>query len=154
MVVNVVVNGIGVIGKRVAHAVKLQEDMKLIGISDVSPSSTLRTCLDPEGPLFKTDLYCSVPEMKKNFTDGGMFVHGTLPDLLKSGSVDVVVDATPAGIGAKNKSMYEKYGVKVIFQGGEEADIADMTFNSLVNYKEAIGKNRKNRFLPAIPRMV
>ncbi len=141
MVVKVIVNGIGVIGKRVAHAVKLQDDMKLIGISDVSPSPALRTFLEPQGPLYKTDLYCSVPELTKNFTDAGMYVHGNLPDLLKSRSVDVVVDATPAGIGAKNKQMYEKYGVKVVFQGGEEADVADMTFNSLVNYKEAFGKN-------------
>lgn len=140
MVVRVVVNGVGTIGKRVAHAVKLQDDMKLVGISDVAPTPILRTVLEPDGPLYKTDLYCSVPEMMKNLTDTGMYVKGTLPELLESGKVDVVVDATPAGIGAKNKPMYEKYGVKAIFQGGEKADVAEMTFNSFVNYNDAFGK--------------
>ena len=140
MVVRVVVNGVGTIGKRVAHAVKMQDDMKLVGISDIAPTPVLRTVLEPDGPLYKTDLYCSIPEMIENLTNAGMYVKGTLPELLESGKVDVVVDATPAGIGAKNKPMYEKYDVKVIFEGGEKADVADVTFNSFVNYEDAIGK--------------
>lgn len=139
MPVKVVVNGVGAIGKRVAHAVKLQDDMELVGISDVAATSILRTNLEPKGPLYKTDLFCSVPEMIENMRNAGMFVKGTLPELLASGEVDVVVDATPAGIGIKNKPMYEKYGVKAIFQGGEKEDVAPITFNSWVNYEKAIG---------------
>jgi len=56
MMVKVVVNGIGTIGKRVAHAVKLQDDMELIGISDVAATSVLRTNLEPKDPLYKTDV--------------------------------------------------------------------------------------------------
>ena len=63
-----------------------------------------------------------------------------MEELLQDGKVDVVVDATPKGIGAKNKELYKKYGVKAIFQGGEKADVADMTFNSFVNFDEAKDK--------------
>ncbi|OGI15639.1 glyceraldehyde-3-phosphate dehydrogenase [Candidatus Micrarchaeota archaeon RBG_16_49_10] len=136
----VVVNGIGAIGKRVAHAVRLQKDMELVGISDVSPTSTLKTNLEPEGPLHGTDLYCSVPDMIEKLRKD-MYVKGTLPDLLKSGTVDLVIDCTPEGIGAKNKETYERFGVKSIFQGGEKAGIAEMTFNTFVNYEQAFGKS-------------
>lgn len=133
-----VVNGIGTIGKRVAHAVKLQKDMKLVGISDVVATSWLRTVLEPEGPLYKTDLYCSSPEMLQKMKDSGMFVHGLLPDLLASGEVDVVCDCTPAGIGAKNKPMYEKYGIKSVYQGGEKADVAPVSFVAIASYEKAL----------------
>lgn len=140
MVVRVCVNGFGTIGKRVAHAVKLQDDMKLAAISTTSASYVLRTALEPEGPLYGTDLWCSVPEKLKAMRDAGMYVNGSLEELLASGKIDVVVDCTPEGIGALNKAMYAKYGVKAIFQGGEKADVGQMTFNSFVNYEEAIGK--------------
>lgn len=35
-------------------------------------------------------------------------------------AVNLVLDATSAGVGAKNKELYKKYGVKAIFQGGRE----------------------------------
>ncbi|MDI6798391.1 MAG: type II glyceraldehyde-3-phosphate dehydrogenase [Candidatus Aenigmarchaeota archaeon] len=138
MTVKVVVNGVGTIGKRVAHAVKLQNDMKLIGISDVAATSWLRTVLEPEGPLFKTDLYASNKEGMQKMRDAGMYVHGLLEDLLASGQVDVVVDCTPAGIGAKNKPLYEKQGVKVVYQGGEKADVAPISFVTIANYEKAL----------------
>ncbi len=137
----VVVNGIGAIGKRVAHAIKLQDDMELVGISDVAPTFVLRTNLEPDGPLYKTRLYASTPEGKKKMEEAGMLVEGTLEELLASGEVDVVIDATPAGIGEKNKPLYEKYGVRAIFEGGEKAHVAEMTFNSLVNYEWAKDKH-------------
>ncbi len=136
--VRVLVNGIGVIGKRVAHAVKLQDDMELVGIADAFPTSTLRTVLSEEGPLYGTPLYASSEEFLENFK--GMYVEGVLEDLLRSGGVDVVVDATPAGIDRQNKPLYEKHGVRAIFQGGAKADIADVSFNSLTNYDAARGK--------------
>lgn len=139
--IKVVVNGVGTIGKRVAHAIKLQDDMKLIGISDVTATPWLRTILEPEGPLFKTDLYCSSPDMIQKMRNSGMYVHGLLEDLLASGEVDVVCDCTPAGIGAKNKPMYEKYGVKTVYQGGEKADVAPVSFVAIANYEKALNVN-------------
>jgi glyceraldehyde-3-phosphate dehydrogenase (NAD(P)) len=71
----------------------------------------------------------------------GLDVSGLLRELLARGFVDVVVDATPAKIGAKNKNtIYEKYGVKAIFQGGEKKDVADVSFVAQRNYREALGK--------------
>ncbi len=137
----VLVNGIGTVGKRVAHAIKLQKDMELIGIADVFPTSTLKTVLEPQGFLYGTPLYASNDAGYENLKKAGMWVEGKLEDLLRNGAVDIVIDATPEGIGAQNKKIYQKYGTKAIFQGGEKADVAEMTFNAVVNYEEAIGKN-------------
>lgn len=141
LALKVFVNGVGTIGKRVAHAVKLQDDMKLIGISDVMPTSWLRTVLEPKGPLFKTDLYASNEEGMKALKDGGMYVKGLLEDLLASGEADVIVDCTPAKIGEKNKPMYQKYKLKMVFQGGERAEVADASFVAIANYEKALNKN-------------
>ncbi|MEM5792991.1 MAG: type II glyceraldehyde-3-phosphate dehydrogenase [Candidatus Aenigmatarchaeota archaeon] len=137
MAVRVAVNGMGVIGKRVAHAVKLQDDMKLVAISTRSPSPTLKTILEPKGPLYGTHLYACSQESLENMKKAGMIVNGTLEDLLSKGEVDVVVDCTPKKVGAENKKIYEKYGVRAIFQGGEKSGVGTMTFNSFVNYDEA-----------------
>jgi glyceraldehyde-3-phosphate dehydrogenase (NAD(P)) len=55
-------------------------------------------------------------------------------------AADIVVDATPGGIGEKNKPLYEKLGIKAIWQGGEDHEVAGFSFNSDCNYQEAIGK--------------
>jgi glyceraldehyde-3-phosphate dehydrogenase (NAD(P)) len=138
MAVKVLVNGFGTIGKRVAEAITLQKDVHLVGISDVSPTSTLNTAL--KGYLRGTKLYCSVPGMEKNLGSTGLNVSGTLEELLDKGKVDVVVDATPAGIDEKNKPLYERTGVKAIFQGGASKEIAPVSFNSLWSYDRTRGK--------------
>lgn len=138
--VNVVVNGIGTIGKRVAEAVKKQEDMTLYGIADVSASGQTRTVLDEEGPLHGTDLYASSSEGKEKLENDGMYVEGVLEDILDQ--VDVVIDCTPPGIDEKNKeNLYEPNGVKAIFQGGAPKDIAPVAFNADANYDEARGED-------------
>ena len=137
--IRVLVNGMGVIGKRVALAVKKQDDMELVGISDAAFTGPIRTLLSERGELYGTKLYCSAPQFYDSMKEQGI-VEGLLEDLLKSGGVDVVVDASPKGIDAKNKEMYKKYGVRAIFQGGASADIADVSFNSYTNYDEARGK--------------
>jgi glyceraldehyde-3-phosphate dehydrogenase (NAD(P)) len=58
---------------------------------------------------------------------------------------DLVIDASPGGKGFLNKkNIYEPKGVKVIFQGGEtifnDNAVADILFNSRVNYAEAFNK--------------
>ncbi|MEM5815621.1 MAG: type II glyceraldehyde-3-phosphate dehydrogenase [Candidatus Aenigmatarchaeota archaeon] len=139
--INVAVNGIGTIGKRVAHAIKLQKDMKLKAIIGHQPNPILKTVLEPNGFLYGTDLWAVNEESLKKFKEAGMIVNGTLEELLKKGEIDVIVDCTPEGVGKENKEkIYSKYNVKVIFQGGEEADVAEITFNALVNYEEALGK--------------
>ena len=64
---------------------------------------------------------------------------GSLDDLLAR--IDVALDATPGGVGAKMKDLYRKHNVKAIFQGGEKDDIADVFFHGYANYENGIGKD-------------
>jgi glyceraldehyde-3-phosphate dehydrogenase (NAD(P)) len=138
MTIRVGVNGFGSIGKRVAHAVALQKDMHLVGISNRSVNINVRHMLGKRGPLSGTELYCSEPanmkDMEKSFP-----VAGSLEDLL--GKVDVIVDGTPAGIEAKNKPVYAKHGVKQIYEGGADKSVADASFTAVANYDECLNKN-------------
>jgi glyceraldehyde-3-phosphate dehydrogenase (NAD(P)) len=52
---------------------------------------------------------------------------------------DLVVDCTPGGIGEENKALYQKAGVKAIWQGGEEHELAGYSFNAISNYEGALG---------------
>jgi glyceraldehyde-3-phosphate dehydrogenase (NAD(P)) len=53
---------------------------------------------------------------------------------------DIILDATNAGVGAKNKEIYSKYEKKAIFQGGEKNSVADVFFHGYANYEKGIGK--------------
>ena len=138
--VNVVVAGVGTIGKRVAEAVKKQDDMNLYGVADVSQTGGLRTVLHENGPLHGTDLYASNHDGKENLEDEGFYVAGILEDQLDE--VDLVVDCTPPGVDKKNKeNLYEPHNVKAVFQGGAPEDIAPVAFNADANYNDARGKD-------------
>ena len=138
--VKVVVNGVGTIGKRVAEAVKKQDDMELFGLSDVSASGQLRTLLSEEGELYGTDLYASSPDGLEQLRESGMHVEGVLEDVIEE--VDLVVDATPPGIDEMNKeNLYAPNDVKAIFQGGAPGDIAEVKFNADANYEKARGED-------------
>lgn len=134
--VKVLVNGYGVIGKRVADAVAAQDDMKLIGVSDVVSDWRVQMAQKKGYPV-----YCSLEDPKRisNMKEAGIEVQGTLEELLKEGATDVVVDCAPGGFGAKNKeALYDKYGVKAIFEGGEKHEVADLSFVCQCNYDEAL----------------
>ncbi len=133
--VRVLVNGYGVIGKRVADAVTKQDDMELVGVSDIVGDWRVKMAV---ARGYK--VYASIPERADVMRQSGIPVRGTLEELLRKGEVDVVVDATPAKVGAKNKQIYEKYGVKAIFQGGEKHEVADTSFVAQRNYLKALGK--------------
>ncbi len=130
----VAVVGYGVIGQRLADGVAAQEDMELVGIADVVPSISLRGWKERGMPY---DLYCAVPGMEKGLEDAGYPVTGSMEDLVAK--VDIVLDATSAGVGAKNKALYEKMGKKAIFQGGEKNDIVDVFFHGYANYNKGLG---------------
>jgi glyceraldehyde-3-phosphate dehydrogenase (NAD(P)) len=53
---------------------------------------------------------------------------------------DIILDATSAGVGAKNKELYAKYNKKAIFQGGEKNSVADVFFHGYANYEKGLGK--------------
>ncbi len=132
MRVRVAINGFGTIGKRVADAVALQDDMELVGVSKTRPNYEALLAVRKGYPLY-------VPEDRvEAFEAAGIKVAGTLEDML--GQAEVVVDATPGGIGAKYKPLYERHGVKQVFQGGEKAHVAELSFNTMCNYEDALGR--------------
>ncbi len=130
--IRVAVNGFGTIGKRVAEAVSLQPDMELVGVVKKSPDYAALAAVRQGIPIY-------VPEESiKAFEEKGVKVAGTIDELLEK--ADIVVDATPGGTGKKYRELYERKGVKAIFQGGEKADVAEVSFNTLCNYEQALGK--------------
>jgi glyceraldehyde-3-phosphate dehydrogenase (NAD(P)) len=133
MVLRVGVNGYGTIGKRVAHAVQVQDDMDLVGVVKKRPDYAAMQAHKAGIPL-----YVPTEADAKLFEERGLPIRGTIEDLLAQ--VDLIVDATPGGTGAKYKPLYEKYGVKQVFQGGEKPDVAEVSFSTLCNYEEALGK--------------
>ena len=133
MKVKVAVNGYGTIGKRVADAVSLQGDMEVVGVTKTRPDFEARMGAE------KYSLYAAIPDRVEAFEKARIEVEGTIEDLLDK--ADVVVDCSPGKVGAENKHLYEKKGVKAIFQGGEKAHVAEASFSALANYDEAVGKN-------------
>lgn len=129
------INGYGTIGKRVADAVSAQDDMKILGVTKRNPDFEARMAVEKG-----YDLYISVPDRENAFEEAGIKVSGMADELFEK--LDIVVDCTPGGIGAKNKEqIYEKIGLKGIFEGGEKHDQIGLSFNSFSNYNDAIGKD-------------
>ncbi|MBN1876325.1 MAG: type II glyceraldehyde-3-phosphate dehydrogenase [Anaerolineae bacterium] len=132
--VRVAVNGYGVIGKRVADAVRLQPDMTLVGVSDVASDYRVKAAVGHEIPV-----YASLPDKVGEMKSAGIPVVGTLDDLLAQ--IDVVVDCTPKGIAARNLERYREVGVKSIFQGGEKHALTGHSFVAQANYETTLGRD-------------
>lgn len=104
--------GYGTIGKRVADAVLLQDDMELMAVTAHSYNYKIRSAL------------------KKNIN---VIPLTDIESLLSY--VDVIVDCSPKPAGVDNKKLYERFKVKAIFQGGENPDIGK-SFVAQCNYKD------------------
>jgi glyceraldehyde-3-phosphate dehydrogenase (NAD(P)) len=123
------INGYGIIGKRVADAIKLQPDMELVGIADVVSDYRVKAAV-----VLGLPVYASLADKSKEMKNSGIPVAGTFDDLLKQ--IDVMVDCTPKGVGAK---IYKKAGVKTIYQGGEKHNLTGHSFVAQANYETALG---------------
>ncbi|MEE8331288.1 MAG: type II glyceraldehyde-3-phosphate dehydrogenase [Acidimicrobiia bacterium] len=134
--VRVGVAGFGVIGQRLADGVARQEDMQLVGVADVKPTLAVRALAERGMPY---ELYAAIPEAVDQLGAGGIPVAGGFDDLLDN--VDIMLDATSAGVGAENKKRYVDRGLKAIFQGGESSDIADVFFHGYANYDKGVGED-------------
>ncbi len=132
--VRVAVNGYGVIGKRVADAVALQEDMELVGVADVVTDYRIRLAVERGYPV-----YAATDDAGAEMEAERVPVSGTLADLLDQ--VDVVVDCTPKKVGARNRPLYEQRGIKSIWQGGEKHEVAGYSFVAQVNYAGALDRD-------------
>ena len=134
--VKVGVAGYGVIGQRLADGVALQGDMELVGIADLAPTLSIRALKEKGMPY---DLYLVDGADKSQFDAAGIPVSGTFEELIDK--VDIMLDSSPGGVGAKNKELYMKHNKKAIFQGGEKNSVADVFFHGYANYEKGIGQN-------------
>lgn len=132
--VQVAINGYGVIGKRVADAVKAQDDMVLAGVADVVDDYRIQTAVQLGIPV-----YGATPEAVQSMTAAGIRLEGDLEALLAR--VDVVVDCTPKRVAARNKALYDSRGLKSVFQGGEPHSLTGHSFVAQANYKSALGRD-------------
>ena len=132
--IKVAINGYGVIGKRIADAVNLQDDMEVIGISDVITDWRIKVAINKNLSIF-----ASTPESYSAMQKEGIPVAGTLDDLLKV--ADIICDATPKKIAIKNFEVYKNAGIKSIIQGGEKHSMTGHSFVAQANYESAIGLN-------------
>jgi glyceraldehyde-3-phosphate dehydrogenase (NAD(P)) len=134
MKIRVAVNGFGVIGRRVADAVVCQEDMELVGVADVATDWRARITAAKGIRLFAAS-----EESLSQMREGGLEPAGTLGALL--GAADVVVDCTPKGIDAENRSLYEKVGIHAVFQGGAKHALTGHSFVASANYASALDRS-------------
>ncbi|KAF1073649.1 type II glyceraldehyde-3-phosphate dehydrogenase [Methanogenium sp. MK-MG] len=130
--IKVAINGYGTIGKRVADAVAAQPDMEVVGVSKTRPSGEAYIANERGYSLYIADI-----TKKPAFDEAGIAVAGDVEGMLRQ--CDIVVDATPGGVGKSNKALYELYNVKAIWQGGEKHELAGISFNSSCNYHDAFG---------------
>lgn len=132
MTIRIGINGYGTIGKRIADAVRKVKDFELVGVAKYSANYSAIIAS-------KSGIDIYVPEDKlKEFRDMGLEPAGTIEDLIDSS--DLVYDASPPKQGLRNKELYIKYRKPAIFQGGEPPEVAELSYSTLCNYEQAIGK--------------
>ena len=131
--IKIAVNGYGVIGKRVAEAVTLQEDMELMGIGDVAADWRIKAAAAKGYAVF-----ANTEEGRKAMREKHIPVAGDLDDLLEL--ADLVVDCAPKKFGAQNAEWYKTAGVKFIVQGGEKHETTGHSFSAENNYASALNR--------------
>ena len=128
-------NGFGSIGSRILQFIKDDPEIQVIGVGKYSPDSKVNEVLSSGFSVY-------VPKSKesefKNFE-----ISGNIETALND--CDLVIDASPGGIGFQNKkNLYEPKNLLAIYQGGEsivgENAVSDLLFNSRVNYSDAFEK--------------
>lgn len=138
--IRVGVAGYGTIGQRLADGVAMQEDMELVGIADLAPTLSIRALRENDmvgANDVRYELYLVDGADPAAFEAADIPVAGSFRDLC--GKVDIMLDASPGGVGIKNKAVYEEMGVKAVFQGGESNSVADVFFHGYANYEKGIG---------------
>ena len=120
----IAVNGYGTIGKRVADVIRAQDDMEVIGISKTKPNYEAAVAHQ-----LGYDIYCPAENVGA-FEKAGISAAGTIEEMVEK--ADLVVDCTPGGVGETNKPLYQKAGVKAIWQGGEMARVIRLQVSPLM----------------------
>lgn len=131
--IRVAVNGYGVIGKRVADAVVLQDDMELAGVCDVTSDWRIRVAHSKNYRVFAFD-----DASRQIMAGSDIEVLGTLDALMAAS--DIVIDCTPKKIATQNIAKYRNMGLKFIVQGGEKHETTGHSFSAENNYATAFGR--------------
>ena len=131
--IRVAVNGYGVIGRRIADAVRLQPDMELVGVADVAVDYRIRTAALDNIPVYAAD-----EGRAAAMRDAGIPIAGLSDHLL--GAADAVVDCTPKGVPPRNFERYKAAGAKAVFQGGETHALTGHSFVAQANYASALDR--------------
>lgn len=132
MVTKVAVNGYGTIGKRIADALRKVGDFEVVGVSKYTPDYEAIVAARKGFKVF-------VPRGKEEaFREIGIEPEGDIDYLLEE--AELIYDASPGGHGSRNKELYLKLKKPAVFQGGEDSSIAEVSFSTLCNYSEAVGK--------------
>ena len=130
------VNGYGSIGSRIASFLQDDPEVEVTGIGKYSPDAGVQKALD-------RGLRVYVPDDRLD-RFGASDISGSIESALDN--ADMVIDASPGGVGHSNKtSLYDAYGLPVIYQGGESnfgpTAVSGFIFNSRINYGDAVGRS-------------
>jgi glyceraldehyde-3-phosphate dehydrogenase (NAD(P)) len=106
--------------------------MKLVGVTKASPDYGVEAAARRG-----YDLFAAVPDRADAFAAAGIDLAGTLGDLLDA--VDVIVDCAPSGVGERNAPAYRAHDTPAVFQGGEDAGVAEASFNARGRFEAARG---------------
>jgi len=130
--------GFGSQGRRIARAISCQEDMEILGVALNQPDVSAHLAFRAGYPIYCLDERSEVA-LKKS----GISSKGSIESLISE--AEIIVDCAPSGVGKQNKpKFYEKSDAKVIFQAGEEPDIAEIqAFLSVIDFERA----RKAKFV-------
>src|SRR5690625_3820351 len=131
--IKVAVNGYGVIGKRIAEAIGLQDDMEVIGIGDVAADWRIKVAAQ------RYSVFANTEEGRRAMDKEKIPVAGNLDDLLDG--ADVVVDCATKNFGAQNDEKYRQAGDKYLVQGGEIHETTDQTFSAVSIYDSSGGRD-------------
>lgn len=131
----VFINGYGSIGSRVASFMQDDPNIEVTGVGKYSPDADVQKALERG-----LQVYAPADRLEKF----GASVSGSIESALNTS--DMVIDASPGGTGYSNKtSLYNQYGLPVIYQGGESSSgskaVSDFIFNSRINYNDAVGRH-------------
>lgn len=132
--IRVAVNGYGVIGKRVADAVALQDDMELAGVCDVVSDWRIKMAVEKNYPVFAFN-----NDFKASMLEVGIPIKGTLDELISD--ADIIVDCTPKNIAVGNIEKYKAANLKFIVHGGEKHEVTGHSFSAENNYESALGRD-------------
>ena len=131
----VFVNGYGSIGSRISQFIAGDSDVEIVGVGKYSPDEKVNDAISRG---FRVYVPKNRIEQFKNFK-----ISGAIEEAVEK--CDLVIDAAPGGQGYTNKKqLYEPKNLSAVFQGGEtiigDKAVADLIFNSRVNYKDAFDK--------------